>query len=515
MKKISLLLAITLKMLLAQAQSIAINTDESNADSSAILDVKSTAKGLLIPRLTKAQRDAIANPVKGLMIYQTDNIPGLYAFNNGWALTGDNFGNHVASNNLNLNGFRIINNDVATGLSLSLDGSLRLRTRVNFSPAITVEKFAIDSAGGLYVRGDLGLGQIPIEGKGYRMMWHPSKAAFRAGFSNETSWNDGNIGFFSWAGGAETIATGIYSFAFGDHNFAGSTGSVAFGVDNKVTAAAGFSAGNENTVTGIFGTAMGFKARANGEASVALGYHVSATGDYSVALGHSATNNGFTGTMTMGDASTTDSIRNSANNQFAARYAGGYRFFTNSAASIGAQLNAGASSWSTISDSTKKEKFTAANANAFLQKLRSLRLGSWNYKTQDPETDRHYGPMAQEIFSAYGKDAVGTIGSDTLLASADMDGIMMILLQGLEKRTATQQEEYKKLQADLHKALSALNKLKDQNEQLNKKLALLEKGQQTLAANKKQPVVVQQASVIEQPCLQCSNPKNNYQKKSL
>lgn len=46
--------------------------------------------------------------------------------------------------------------------------------------------------------------------------------------------------------------------------------------------------------------------------------------------------------------------------------------------------------------------------------------------------------MAQEIFHYFGKDDYGTIGNDTTLATADMDGIMMIALQALEKRTAEQ-----------------------------------------------------------------------------
>jgi hypothetical protein len=49
-------------------------------DNSAMLDVSSTDKGLLIPRMTKAQRDAIGSPVSGLMIYQTDNTPGFYFY---------------------------------------------------------------------------------------------------------------------------------------------------------------------------------------------------------------------------------------------------------------------------------------------------------------------------------------------------------------------------------------------------------------------------------------------------
>ena len=56
----------------ANAQGVAINSDGSSADASAILDVKSTTKGVLIPRLTDVQRDAIASPVAGLLIFNTD-----------------------------------------------------------------------------------------------------------------------------------------------------------------------------------------------------------------------------------------------------------------------------------------------------------------------------------------------------------------------------------------------------------------------------------------------------------
>lgn len=43
----------------------------SNPSPSAMLEVKSTSKGLLIPRLTTAQRDAISSPERGLIIYNS------------------------------------------------------------------------------------------------------------------------------------------------------------------------------------------------------------------------------------------------------------------------------------------------------------------------------------------------------------------------------------------------------------------------------------------------------------
>jgi hypothetical protein len=49
------------------------------ADASALLDLNSTSKGLLLPRMTKAQRDAIASPADGLILYQTDGTAGVKA----------------------------------------------------------------------------------------------------------------------------------------------------------------------------------------------------------------------------------------------------------------------------------------------------------------------------------------------------------------------------------------------------------------------------------------------------
>ena len=54
------------------AQNVAINSDGSAPDASAMLEVKSTTKGLLPPRMTEAQRDAIGTPATGLIIYCTD-----------------------------------------------------------------------------------------------------------------------------------------------------------------------------------------------------------------------------------------------------------------------------------------------------------------------------------------------------------------------------------------------------------------------------------------------------------
>jgi uncharacterized protein YjbI with pentapeptide repeats len=77
MKKITLI-ALMLFTALGYAQ-VGINTNTPNASSA--LDIESTTGGILIPRLTETQRDAIVSPASGLMIYQTDETSGFYFYN--------------------------------------------------------------------------------------------------------------------------------------------------------------------------------------------------------------------------------------------------------------------------------------------------------------------------------------------------------------------------------------------------------------------------------------------------
>ncbi|MBL7727263.1 MAG: hypothetical protein JNM68_06245, partial [Dinghuibacter sp.] len=68
----------------AYSQSIGINT--TTPDPSAYLDISGTNKGLLVPRMTNAQRQAIPNPANALLMFQTDAPSGLY-YNAGSSFT--------------------------------------------------------------------------------------------------------------------------------------------------------------------------------------------------------------------------------------------------------------------------------------------------------------------------------------------------------------------------------------------------------------------------------------------
>lgn len=86
-----------------------IGVGTTTPNSSAALDVTSTTKGFLVPRMTQAQKTAIATPATGLLIYQTDGATGFWFYNgtawqafsggNVWGLTG-NSGTVVGTNKL-------------------------------------------------------------------------------------------------------------------------------------------------------------------------------------------------------------------------------------------------------------------------------------------------------------------------------------------------------------------------------------------------------------------------------
>lgn len=129
MRKIILLLISllfsSLSFLAAQG-GVAINTDNSNPDPSAALDVKSTTQGMLVPRMTAAQRAIIATPATGLLVYQTDGTAGFYFYNGtAWVSLsgGDNLGNHTATTTLNMNGQNISNASGITATSANLGGN--------------------------------------------------------------------------------------------------------------------------------------------------------------------------------------------------------------------------------------------------------------------------------------------------------------------------------------------------------------------------------------------------------
>src|SRR6218665_314525 len=110
----------------AQKDNVGIGT--TKPDNSAVLELNSSSKGLLIPRMSLQQRAAIQSPATGLMVYQTDMIAGFYYFDGGdWKpITGISEKSVADANNWGLFG-----NVAAANNYLGTTNDIALRLRVN------------------------------------------------------------------------------------------------------------------------------------------------------------------------------------------------------------------------------------------------------------------------------------------------------------------------------------------------------------------------------------------------
>jgi hypothetical protein len=466
-------------------QGLSINTSGAAADTSAMLDVASTTKGILVPRMDSTQRMSIYAPATGLLVYQTNGVtPGFYYYNgSAWAALAGGSGSG-SSAGWATSGANIYNSNTGNvGIGLSTPRALLqvADSSVAFSASGDVPAVATNT---------------PLTGAGRRMMWYPQKAAFRAGYTSNTNWDNTNIGKYSAAFGRSTQASGIYSFAAGDSAYATGNSAVAMGggdpswgwtfANGDYTVAMGYatfcgslttpapysaSIGAYHVSQGLGSYSFGMDAVAFADSSMALGFNVYAQHKGSCVMGDE--NGNWSGAITY----------SSAKNQMTMRYTGGYRLFTNwtgSSSTIGVSLAAGGNSWSTISDRNRKTNFALVDGEEVLRKLNGFEMTTWNYKEQEPENFRHYGPMAQDFFAAFGHDKYGTIGNDSTIGQSDLEGLSLVAIQALVKRTDAQAAEIK----DIRKAginNSELNNsatiasLQSKNDDLEKKIAELQR----------------------------------------
>lgn len=351
------------------------------------------------------------------------------------------------------------------------------------------ERFRADSSGAFVAHGfvrDVGnttgcAAQHPTGGgSGTFFFWHPCRGSLRFGRvpTGQTSWDDANMDDFTFAGGNQVVASGYGGFAFGDQVTVTSTVGVGFGSGITVSGTAGFSAGASNTCSGFACTALGYTVRAGGQGAVALGYRVTANNNYAVAIGYRASNNGRTGTMVMGDESTTDSVRNQADNEFRARYNGGFRLRVSTAANgntpgaggnVGCDLTIGVPSWTCASSRTLKENFEAVHGEDVLARLRGVPVTTWTM-IGDRDRTRHLGPVAEDFHQAFGLG----LGATTI-GMGDIDGVTFAAAQALERRTTA-------LRTQLDASGAEVDALRQQNAALAADNAALRARQEALEA---------------------------------
>ncbi len=317
---------------------------------------------------------------------------------------------------------------------------------------------------------------LPVMGAGQRFMWYPGKGAFRSGSvatndATGTEWDEANIGFLSVAMGDAPLASGYAS--------------LAVGLATHATGAESMALGQRSVASGYVGVAAGTNAMASGSNATALGSYVTASGDYSTVIGSMASTNGYTGAIVLGDAAPLtvggDTMRATANNQFAVRAVGGVRLRTSLDTLSGCDIDGAGNMTCTgtvsgTSDVNRKDDFAPVDADRVLQKLASLPIGAWSYK-RDPAGVRHVGPMAQAFHAAFGLGA-----NDVTIATVDADGVNMLAIQALERRTVALRKQVEAEQAQGATLRKQVDAARAENADLRQRVQRLEAVVQQLVA---------------------------------
>ena len=250
--------------------------------------------------------------------------------------------------------------------------------------------------------------------------------------------------------GVQNTATGSFALSnntTGSFNTATGPAALFNNTTGNANIATGHSAlrfnttGNENTATGV--NALFFNTTGNNNTASGLdALSNNITGSDNTAIGHLAdvalTN--LTNATAIGAGAVVD-----ASNKV--------RIGNTSVTVIEGQV-----AFTFTSDKNQKEHFKPVDGEEVLDKIRQIPVQSWNYIRHNPNDFRHYGPVAQDFFAAFGHDGIGTIGTPTTINTGDMAGILMAAIQGLEKRSAELKEKEGKI-AELEARLKTLERL--------------------------------------------------------
>ncbi len=334
------------------------------------------------------------------------------------------------------------------------------------APLLRAEAQDVDVQGNLTMHdsADPTVGNILKEGVPFLHNFGANNTFLGSGAGNFTmsGYNNTASGFIALSGnttGNNNTATGfwaLYSNYEGIDNTASGSQALFSNTTGGANTASGAFAlyrnnGSENTASGfqaLYSNTTGDGNTACG--SIALQYNT--TGNYNTALGFAALRYNTTGSdntaigwgagtpFGMGDLINATAIGNGA----MVNASNKIRFGNTAVTVIEGQVP-----YTYTSDRNEKENFRAVDAEAVLAKIRGLNVTSWNYKGQDAKQFRHYGPVAQDFFAAFGHDAVGTVGTPTTITSGDLDGVLLLAAQALEKRTVEQQKEIAALKAEL------------------------------------------------------------------
>ena len=383
-------------------------------NASSLLDITSTSKGMLIPRMTKSQRDLIGTPATGLLIYQTNNTPGFYYYDGGaWSAVTPKGGANKSLNNLTAP--TAVNADLLPASTNSIDlGSAALNWKNIYAAGsyyIGASK-VVDATGtgnsfigltgntantGAYNTA-VGNGALFANSSasyntatGYQSLYSNTSGlsntadGWKALHANTTGYNNTAVGlnalsanttgYKNTATGLDALyqnTTGIYNTAHGEEalysnttggaNTANGLQALYSNTDGSANTANGSSALYSNT-TGYYNTADGANAVASnttGAYNSGMGWFAlifNTTGSYNSAIGYNATPNA--GNYDRSSAFGADALITASNQ---------VRIGDNTITSIGGYTN-----WSNISDGRfKKNVKDNVKGLEFINKLQPV-----------------------------------------------------------------------------------------------------------------------------------------------
>ncbi len=269
-----LLCLITIIIQKTQAQN-AVGINTTTPHPSAVLDITSADKGILIPRMSTTARAGISNAAKGLMVY--DSTTKSFYFYDGlaWATVGNSQLEKITENGKT--GYRLLGSDTANYADIG-NGAIDFST----------QNIANNTKG---ARGD---------------------NSFAAGL-NTTA-----VGSQSVAMGESSVAYGRGSVAMGLYTAANDQYSVSMGYYTGASSVASTAMGYQSLATGNFSNASGFNTIAAGFASTSLGFNTISLGVASTAMGDSTKAPSFA-EFAIGSNNTRYNAASTANNNSADR----------------------------------------------------------------------------------------------------------------------------------------------------------------------------------------------------
>jgi hypothetical protein len=366
--------------------------------------------------------------------------------------------------------------DAYLGITVDADPEMSPRSRL-VSVGYAYRPGTVDGAAGGTISGDVGVtgGNIDLDVssasagnilKGGNLFIHD--------FGTENTFIGHNTGNLTMTGTANT-ASGygtLNSNTTGEHNTAGGYRALNSNTTgNQNTASGSFAlvfntTGNNNTatgrqalnsnVTGKTNTAIGVSALGLNDAGSyntaggAAALYNNTDGDSNTAIGYRALYDNTTGNNNTAIGYATDVSAGSLTNATAIGY--GAVVDASNKIRLGntdVTVIEGQVPYTFTSDKNQKENFRPVDGDEVLRKIADMNLSSWNYRGQGPGQFRHYGPVAQEFFAAFGHDGVGQCGDSTTINSGDMAGILMIAVQTLNEKLTREQTRNRDLELQI------------------------------------------------------------------